>query len=300
MNTSAGLVLTPAPILAQAPRRHRRSQMAVQRLSGTIGACVSGIDLANVSNRAQSELVGLIAQHHVVFLRNQHLSEPQFAEFAGQFGQLSVHPLRSILQRPQTVSVIEDTAERPPAGFPWHTDLSWLSSPPRLGFLQAQDIPAYGGDTMWASMTAAHNSLSPSMQLICAELRAIHRIDPSFRATVLRNHGTEVADRLEAAHPEVSHPLVRQHPDTGMPSLYLSPLYLDRIEGFHPDESSMLLDYLNSLIENPSNSVRWRWAEGDVAIWDESTTVHRALTDHYPLQRRMRRCTTEGPLPVAA
>lgn len=299
MNSSAGLAVNPAPSLAQPRRRQRRSQTDVQRLSGTIGACVTGIDLEEVSPQTQSELSELIARHHVVFIRNQHLSDSRFASFASAFGELSVHPLRSVLRRPQTVSVIEDTAERPPAGFPWHTDLSWLASPPRLGFLQALDIPACGGDTMWASMTAAHNSLSPSMQLICAELRAVHRIDPSFRATVLNNHGAEIADRLEAQHPEVSHPLVRQHPDTGMPSLYLSPLYLDRIEGLHPDESSMLLHYLNSLIENPSNSVRWRWAEGDLAIWDESTTVHRALTDHYPLHRRMRRCTTVGTRPQA-
>ena len=88
------------------------------------------------------------------------------------------------------------------------------------------------------------------------------------------------------------------HPDTGEPSLFLSPLYLERIAGLHAGESAILLSHLESVIEDPNLAVRWHWTEGDIAIWDESCTVHRALVDHYPAFRRMRRCTTNGDKPI--
>jgi len=93
----------------------------------------------------------------------------------------------------------------------------------------------------------------------------------------------------------VQHPLVRAHPDTGTPCLYLNPMYLERIVELGPDESAGLLSLLHEVTTDPNRSLRWRWSEGDVAIWDEACTLHRALVDHHPSTRRMRRCTVKDP-----
>lgn len=277
-----------------------KTTLNVQLLSGPIGAVVHDADLKSVSSRVNiAELRQLVTRHHVVFLPKQDLGESEFELFAAEFGKLSVHPLHALIGKPQTVSVISDTPSRPPAGFDWHSDLSWLATPPRFGFLQALEIPPSGGDTMWASLPAAFANMSPAMQHLCEGLSAVHAIDANFANSVIRNHGAEVAARLEAAHPAVAHPLVRAHPDTGEAALWISPLYVDYIQDLTPAESTTLLSYFEALVSDPNISVRWHWAEGDIAIWDESVTVHRALIDHHPSSRRMRRCTTDGTVPLA-
>lgn len=271
--------------------------LSVHRLSGALGAVVGGVDLSRPDASTIAALRRLLTDHHVVVIPGQQLDEAAFIGLATGLGELAIHPVRSLIGRPQALSIIEDTADRPPAGFPWHTDLSWLDAPPRFGFLQALTIPPHGGDTMWASTVAAHRALSPVMQELCGRLRAVHRIDASFRRSVIDNHGPDVAQALVDAHPPITHPLVRAHPDTGEPALWLSPLYVDRIVDMAPAESALILTYLNRLFDDPGVSIRWRWSEGDVVIWDETCTVHRALTDHFPHHRRMRRCTTTGPAP---
>jgi taurine dioxygenase len=217
---------------------------------------------------------------------------------ATSFGTVTVHPLQRFTGRGQPISVIEDTPGHPPAEFPWHTDLSWLPVPPRFGILQALEVPPSGGDTLWASLPAAYEALSPALQELCSTLTGRHGVDASLRRTVVDRHGTDLASRFEEAHPPVRHPLVRAHPDTGAPCLFVCPMYLDRIPELHPDESDVLLSHLHDVAVGANRSLRWHWSEGDVAIWDESCTLHRALGDHHPSVRRMRRCTTDGERPL--
>lgn len=120
------------------------------------------------------------------------------------------------------------------------------------------------------------------------------RIDASLRETIVEHHGAELAEQFEKAHPAATQPLVRAHPDTGRPCLYICPMYLERLPELRPGESDMLLAHLGDVAVDPNHTVRWYWSEGDVAIWDEACTLHRALDDHRPSVRRMRRCTTEG------
>ena len=189
------------------------------------------------------------------------------------------------------MSTIEDTAARPPAGFPWHTDVSWTSDPPGLGFLTAVVIPEFGGDTIWASTAALYDALPSEERQLCEESTVLHAPDASLLASVERHHGPETADRLRRQHSGIEHPLVQTHPVTGRKSLFLCPLYARRIVG--PDGAdSRLLARLHSMLDDPHIQVRWRWQAGDLAIWDETSTCHRALTDHYPQRRVMRRCVT--------
>lgn len=189
------------------------------------------------------------------------------ADLARSFGDLLVHPLQRFIGRHEAVTVIEDSRNRPAAGFPWHTDLTWMEQPPRFGFLQALEIPASGGDARWASLADAHAALSAPLQDLCSTLTGLHAIDATLRRTIIDHHGDEFADRFQEAHPPVRHPIVRAHPDTGAPCLYLNPMYLERIIELRPDESAVLLTLLQDVATDPNRSLRWRWSEGDVAIW---------------------------------
>jgi taurine dioxygenase len=286
----------PAPTPTPAPAPPLRAQ----RLSSAIGAVVDAGDLDGARPDSPSLLRRLVVDHHVVFIRGFGRDEGRFRELATSFGTLTVHPLQRFTGREQPISVIEDTPAHPPAEFPWHTDLTWLEVPPRFGILQALEIPPSGGDTLWASLPAAYAALSPALQTLCSTLTGRHRVDASLRRTIVDRHGAELASRFEEAHPPVRHPLVRAHPDTDAPCLFVCPMYLERIPELHPDESDVLLSHLHDVATDPNRSLRWHWSEGDVAIWDESCTLHRALRDHHPAVRRMRRCTTDGERPRPA
>jgi taurine dioxygenase len=272
-------------------------RLRAQRLSSAIGTVVDAGDLDSAGPDGPSLLRQLVIDHHVVFVRGFGRDEGRFRELATSFGTLTVHPLQRFTGREQPVAVIEDTPAHPPAEFPWHTDLTWLEVPPRFGILQALEVPPSGGDTLWASLPAAYAALSPALQALCSTLTGRHAVDASLRRTVVDRHGAELAGRFEEAHPPVRHPLVRAHPDTGAPCLFVCPMYLDRIPELHPDESAVLLSHLHDVATDPNRSLRWHWSEGDVALWDEACTLHRALGDHHPAVRRMRRCTTDGERP---
>ena len=194
-------------------------------------------------------------------------------------------------------STIEDTADSPPDADGWHTDITWVAEPPAYAFLNAKVIPDRGGDTMWASLFAAYDALSPVMQELCCQLTVRHHSGADFQERVSRNAGEEMAEKIMAAFPPVEHPLVRTHPVTGRRALFVSGRFMDQIVGMHRAESDALLGYLQRHVEDPNFCVRWRWTEGDLAVWDEASTNHRALSDHYPAHRVMRRCTVDGGRP---
>jgi taurine dioxygenase len=271
----------------------QRKPLEITRLSGAIGAVIRGADLRRPLHPEDAARIGLaLTEHHVVFFRDQLLRDTEQCALASQFGDLAVSPIHELIGSDQRVSIIEDTPQRPPAGFDWHTDLSWTASPPRYGFLSALDIPAFGGDTLWASLAATYEALSPSTREICEGLRIVHRFDASLLASVERHHGQVIARRLVDEHPPVEHPLVTVDPTSGRHRLFLSPLYSERIIGLPRAEGDRLLADLQRAIEDPHTQIRWRWKRGDVAIWDESATCHRALTDHFPQTRKMRRCVS--------
>jgi taurine dioxygenase len=276
-------------------------ELDVERLTGSIGAVVHGLDLSvPLAGRDVEDLRALVAEHQVVFARDQHLDEEQHRTLASQFGALSIHPVGQLTGTGRAISVIDDTADRPPAGFDWHTDLSWTVEPPDLGFLSAVVIPPCGGDTLWASGRAIYERLDPAQRRLCRSLRVVHVPDDTLLTTVRQHHGDDIVRRLLAEHPPIEHPLVRLHAETGRPAMWLSPLNAADVVGLDGADSRRVLQVLHRQIRDPEVQVRWRWAAGDVAIWDETSTCHRALTDHAPHRRTMRRCTTTGGRPISA
>ena len=283
-----------------APALTTPAALDIRPLTTSIGATIHDLELRHASDDQVADVRRAVLRHRVVFLRGQSLDDEALRSVARRFGALARSPLHHLLGRDTTTSVIEDTAERPPAGFAWHTDLSWIAAPPSLGFLHALEIPAVGGDTIWSNQVAALDSLPDATRDLCLQLRAEHRCDPSLLASVERHHGAEVVTALRRAHAPVTHPLVRCHPETGEGSLFLSPMYLHHLVGVDRRRGAGLLGELDRVLVDPHLQVRWRWAEGDLAIWDERSTCHRALVDHHPQRRRMRRCVVAGTAPVPA
>src|SRR6478735_4032451 len=269
--------------------RAMTATITMQRLTAAIGAEISGVDLREPPSATQTRMLAdAVAEHHVVVVRDQLLSAVELEALAGSFGTLIRSPLQRLTSKPP-VSTIEDTTDRPPAGFAWHTDISWAAELPSLGFLNAVTIPPYGGDTLWASTAAIYDQMSPHERMRCDTLTSIHAPDDSLLASVARHHGADTAARLGDEQRPREQPLVRVHRRTGRRSLFLSPLYVRRIVGPAGADGS-LLGELNRMLDDPHVQMRWRWRAGDLVIWDETSTCHRALTDHHPQHRVMRRC----------
>lgn len=263
-------------------------------LGRSIGAVIGGVDLGRPLTREIVRFVGdVVTEHQVVFIRGQRITATQLHELASRFGALTVHPVDRVAGTPKGVTTISDTATRPPAEFDWHTDLSWTAEPPRWGFLHAVEIPATGGDTLWASGFAMYERLGGRLRSLCERRHAIHRPSHDLIDSVRRHRGDDIAIELLRRYPPAAHPLVRSHPVSGRPALWLSPLYTTQIEAMSRADSATVLDVLHRGIEDPEVQVRWCWREGDIAIWDEQSTVHRALGDHFPQTRIVRRCTID-------
>ena len=266
--------------------------------TGAIGAVVDRVDLRQPLDAAVAQFLrDALHEHSVLFFHDQDLTEDEQLSFASNFGAVGQYPVQKLFGGTALSSTIEDTADSPPDADGWHTDVTWVAEPPAYAVLNARVIPERGGDTMWASMFAAYDALSPVMQDLCARLTVLHHSGADFHERLSRTAGVEVADRIAAEFPPVEHPLVRTHPVTGRRALFVSGRFMDQVVGMHRDESDALLTFLARHVENPNFCVRWRWSAGDVAVWDEASTNHRALSDHYPAHRVMRRCTVDGSRP---
>lgn len=268
---------------------------------GALGAIVHGVDLAKPMDDARfAALEHALARHEVLFFRDQSLDADGQMALARRFGEPSLYPIErffgSVAPGHQ---VIVDDVDNPPGVDLWHTDVSWLECPPAVALLTCLEVPEHGGDTMWASTTAAYEALSPRMRAMLEGLEGIHSCHTGFVEIAERKSGIAgLAQQLRDAYPPVRHPLVRTHPITGRRSLYLTDRgVLHGIDGLHPAESDALLQFLAEHVDQPRFHVRWRWQPGQLAIWDERTTLHRGVSDHYPLRRTIRRCTVDGEAP---
>ena len=267
--------------------------LQVTQLEANIGAQIDGIDLRKPISPSQvTEIHEALMRHHVVFFRDQELSDEQHLAFASCFGKIAVGGPFELRE----IAYAEDSQESPPCIDEWHTDSSCLPEPPAIAFLCSIVSPKAGGDTVWVNLEAAYEALSAPMQKIVDGLQVRHFASPNFlKAAVYPDGGLMPLDKIQGL--SVEHPLVRTHPVTGRRSLFLSHRFVDAIVGLHPDESELLLNHLNRHLDNLNFQMRWRWRAHDLAMWDEPSTNHRALSDHYPQYRKMRRCTVEGGRP---
>jgi taurine dioxygenase len=253
----------------------------VRRVSGALGAEVRGLDLRAVDDGAFAHVRTLLAEHLVLFFPDQHLEPDDHRAFAVRFGEPEIHPFIPKLDEDHPEIVVL----RGESGYiadVWHTDVTFDASPPVCSVLQALDMPAAGGDTMWANQYLAYERLSAPMKELVAGLTAVHSA---------ANYG----------HPErqAEHPVVRVHPETGRPSLFVNQQFTRRIPQLSRDESEALLAFLFAHSTQPHLGCRYAWQTGTVGIWDNRCTQHCAVND-YDGSRAISRVTILGDSPEAA
>jgi taurine dioxygenase len=256
--------------------------------SGSVGAYIDGVDLRSVEGDERAKLVDAWHAHGVLFFRDQHLDLDEQAAAAAIFGEPELFDFAPPVDVSQPlVHRIEEAVGRRFGGTStWHTDATWLERPPRASMLQAVKLPAVGGDTLFASASAAYTNLSSPLQRLVDELMATH-------------HGGKALGRAAAqlgiSIPEdpVVHPVVRVHPATNERCLFVNRLFTQSIDGVTPRESETLLPMLCDQFKDPEVQCRFQWAPGDVAIWDNRVVQHYATPD-YDVARLMHRVVLAG------
>jgi taurine dioxygenase len=191
--------------------------------------------------------------------------------------------------------VLESDAQHPYVAEAWHSDVTFVDSPPLGSVLKCVVAPEFGGDTMWASMYAAHEGLSDKMQHLLSDLVAIHDTSRTFsRADYkVERIGGQLPPKLLSAE----HPIVRTHPETGRKGLFVNSIFTASIKDMKPAESGALLSFLYRHIETPDFSCRFRWQPNSIAMWDNRCTQHRVCGDNKSASRRMERITIDGDRP---
>ena len=269
-----------------------KDDVTVSALSGAIGACIDGIDLAQpLSDENHTIIFDALMKHLVVFFRGQDLTDDQQLAFASRFGKLNVYPIHESRGLYQPLDFIEDTPESPPRTDLWHTDATFLAEPPDIAVLNMRKMPPVGGDTMWLNLYLAYEKLSDTMKQVVDTLKWEVHVGDSFKQTTTDLYGEDVYNKVADIYRGGQQPMVRVHPVTGRKALFMCGDYVKGVAGMHPAESRLLLDYLRSLLHDPNIQVRWRYQPYDVAMWDERCTNHRGLSDHWPAHRIVRRCT---------
>lgn len=269
-------------------------------LSPALGAIVSGIDLRQpLDDSKQQALEQALLAHQVLFFRDQPLEPTQQAAFAARFGDLHIHPIYPNIPEQPQVLVLDTAVTDVRDNAIWHTDVTFLETPALGAVLAAKQLPAYGGDTLWASSSAAFEALSKPLQRLLDGLTASHDFTRSFPLERFGNspEALERYHEVQRQHPPVIHPVVRTHPVTGCKGLFVNEGFTTRINELEPAESDALLRLLFAHSTRPEFSIRWRWQENDVAFWDNRITQHYAVDDYRPARRVMHRATILGDRP---
>jgi taurine dioxygenase len=274
--------------------------MNITRLSPAIGALISGVDLGRDLPASQRDAIEqALLDHHVLFFRDQPVTPQQQARFAAQFGDLHIHPIYPNVPEQPEVLILDTAVTDVRDNAIWHTDVTFLPTPAMGAVLSAKLLPAYGGDTLWASGIAAFEALSTPLKTLLEGLTATHDFTKSFP---LERFGTTAEDlvrweQTRRKNPPLSHPVIRTHPASGRKSLFVNDGFTTRINELEPAESDALLKFLFAHATRPEFFIRWRWQENDVAFWDNRSTQHYAVDDYRPARRVMQRATILGDAP---
>lgn len=276
----------------------------VEPLAGSCGAVVRGFDLGRPQTPQEIErLRTLLDEHLVIALPDQDLDLDGLEALTDELGGRDITPyVRPLDGRPFVIRVIKEPDDELNFANAWHSDLSYLPAPPAYTVLHARDVPAVGGDTMWANQCAAFETLPAAFRERLVTMRAIHSAGFAYGTggylESVAAKSSMTIEPAEEAHDARSHPVVIRHPRTGRPALYVNPVYTTAIEGLDPDEGRELLGRLFQHAVNPNFTCRLRWRPGMVAIWDNRCTQHFAVND-YPGQRReLFRTSVRGAEPV--
>ena len=272
--------------------------MNVKRVAGAIGAELQAINLADgIDGELAATLRALLNEHEVLFLRDQAISAADQKALAEVFGPLQTHPAYGTVEGFPEVMILESTRENPSKIEIWHSDMTFRQHPPSVTVLRGITIPEVGGDTLFASMTAAYEGLSPGMQSYLEGLTAVHDFSHGFRESLAEPGGRERLADAVAANPPVRHPVVQTHPETGKKVLFVNALFTTHIDGLPPLESAEVLQFLWRHASLPEFTCRFSWAPDSLVLWDNRSTQHKPVNDFFPATRRLHRVVSEGDQP---
>ena len=275
----------------------RNTQMEIRPISGALGAEIFGVDLAaGVNDETFDRIRGAFLDHGVIVVRDQNLTPEQHLAAARRFGKINVNRFFTPVDgHPEIAEVRKEPDQKRNIGSKWHTDHSYDDVPALGSMIYALEVPPAGGDTLFANMSLAYETLSDGMKTLLSTLEAVHSsrhvFGPGYKAN------PDVSDRFRNAEQAVQdavHPVVIRHPDTGLKVLYVNPTFTVRFNDWTEEESKPLLDYLYAHAAKPEFSCRVQWREGSLGLWDNRATWHMALNDYPGHRRLMHRVTIEG------
>ena len=277
--------------------------MEIIPIAKSLGAEVIGAQLVNMDVKTYSSIEKAFSRYFVLCFRDQQLGPSDLLNLARKFGGVGETPYLSALEDyPDVVPIVKEANEKSQHTFGsgWHTDFTFQKKPPARTLLYALDVPPKGGDTLFANLQDAYESLSTGMQGSLSRLRALHSAVRSYGPDAsLKNHLENMTITNEKKEPGFeSHPVIREHPVTGKPSLWINPTYTIRFEGMTDQESQPLLDYLNDLITEERFICRVNWKKNSLVMWDNRCTQHSASSDYKGHRREMWRITTAGDTPA--
>ena len=277
----------------------------VDPLAAAMGAEISEVDLANVSDKAFAEICHALYRHKMIYFRDQDITHADQENFSAKFGPFADDAYTQGVPGNRNVQPVLKEADAEVGiifGSGWHTDSPFLQNPPAISQLRGIDIPPYGGDTMWANTALAYALLSETMQEMLSGLKvrmSIQHIIAASQKAVLAGEQPAKSNLKTSKDPAdmqlkvkgAAHPMVRAHPVTGEKALYCDKTYTTTIEGMLEDEAQPILDYLINHITQAALTCRLRWEPNTYAIWDNRLCIHQAFNDHDGFRREMYRTT---------
>jgi len=274
------------------------ARLTVKRIAGALGAEIGGVDLRELDDGTLAAIRAAWLEHLVIFFRDQPLAPAQYMAFAQRIGQPIEYPfVNGIAGFPEIIEVKKLEHERINFGGVWHSDTAYLEVPPMASMLLAREVPPQGGDTLFANMYLAYESLSDGMKRLVEPLWAVNS---SAKADVTRTREDRLkADGNDKAGRELvaEHPVVRTHPETGRKALYVNFAHTVRFRGMTEKESAPLLEFLFQHQVRPEFTCRFSWQVGSLALWDNRCAQHNPVNDYHGHRRLMHRITLAGDRP---
>jgi taurine dioxygenase len=270
--------------------------MDVVRCQRTIGAEIRGPDLSRpLTDSVFKAVYDALLEYKVIFFRDQHITSEHQIAFGQQFGPLEINPFRPQGEGKPELQIVKNDKDHPVLSTDvWHADLTFREMPTKFTILRCLDIPAYGGDTLWADMCAAYDGLSDSLREYITGLSAIHDFK-NFRILYKGDPAKrEQLNHMEDMFPNPTHPVVITHPETLQRVLFVNRQFTLRIAGMSDYESRQLLDILYDQASVPEYQFRLKWQPGTLAVWDNRLCQHYAVNDYYPDKRHMERVAVAG------
>ena len=276
----------------------------VEAVAGALGAQIHGVDLAlPLSDETFEAIRDALHEYLVIFFRDQDLTAGQHRAFARRLGPLEPHPyVAGLAEHPDIIEIVKEPEETHNFGSRWHADLTFLEQPPGGAVLYARELPPVGGDTMFANMVLAYETLSHGMRRMLEGLSARHASgEPKLYASEFRGMrergGTDAIEQV--------HPVVRTHPVTGRKAIFVNPVFTRCFETMTMEESAPVLRYLHEHATRPEFTLRFRWSPGTLLIWDNRVVLHNALNDDFGAARNgtgfrrvLHRATLAGERPM--